>query len=862
MSAVHARSTVEQPWRRVDVRPLAIEFPSWPLTLLSVPILVRAALFAVVLVVEPWSASPTRIIPAWAQVLQACCFASLAFILLRYGRSDRRAWSLGLFVLDVASTLLSPFARDIAAPSAVTVFALSLRTDAFQAALVWFFAGLFPRSSTRPAVAQLYYLGTALAFTLGLVLVVFDAAAVSGSLDSSSTVGGLAQLLRRDALGDGDWYFTLQFLSLVPLLFLMPSKLGESGPDDRRRFLWLTLGILGGFLPLVLNVLLSTIWPAYATNGPSRQVKGVIIVVSLTAVPLAGAYAALIQRTLDVRLVIRRAFQYVLARSFVRGLSVAPLLGLVALVSANRDQSVVSLVSGPSGLALAGLAGAVFASAAMSGRLLTALDRRFFRQEAHTKAVLTDAADNVRRMASVHEVRELAAAAIDQAFHPETSLCLVIGADENLHAIDADLPPLLSASALAQFVGTSDAPLDLSTAAVSLVARLDARDRGWLRSSGATLLIPLRGAAGQLLGLMAIGEKQSELPYAKEDQELLAALGSSAGLALERVLSLESQSTRRRRAVLADPPARECVDCGTVFSAATPECPCGGVLQRSSAPHILEDRLRFEQRIGAGAMGVVYRAIDLRVAHARAVKTLSAADPAMMARLRREARSMAAAHHQNLATLHGVEIWRGVPMLVMEFLEGGTLSERLRRGPLAVADTLAMGMQLCNGLDAIHRIGLLHRDVKPSNIGFSADAVPKLLDFGLAKLVAPSEASTTGAAAHAEPEVASVASSAGPVRGTPAYLSPEVLAGAHPTAGDDLWSLAVTLLEACAGANPFQGSTVADTLARVSIDSPRTAEAASSLPPAVRRLFTELLGPKAGRPSTASQFAHRLTQLT
>ena len=95
---------------------------------------------------------------------------------------------------------------------------------------------------------------------------------------------------------------------------------------------------------------------------------------------------------------------------------------------------------------------------------------------------------------------------------------------------------------------------------------------------------------------------------------------------------------------------------------------------------------------------------------------------------------MAAAMHPNLATLHGFEEWRGAPMLVMEFLEGGTLSERLRRGPLPLSDSLMLGIALANGLAVLHRTGILHRDIKPSNIGFSADGVPKLLDFGLAKL--------------------------------------------------------------------------------------------------------------------------------
>src|SRR5437870_117030 len=110
--------------RRFDSTSPAWEFPGWPVAILAVPILLRAAVFALALLTQSWTANPNRIIPAWAQILEASLMASLAIVLLYYGRADRRAWSLGLFVMDVGATLLEPFVRAIHQPAAIVWLAL------------------------------------------------------------------------------------------------------------------------------------------------------------------------------------------------------------------------------------------------------------------------------------------------------------------------------------------------------------------------------------------------------------------------------------------------------------------------------------------------------------------------------------------------------------------------------------------------------------------------------------------------------------------------------------------------------------------------------------------------------------------
>jgi len=844
-----------------------LQVPSWPFVLLAIPVVVRALIYSVALMTEPWIVNPARFTPAWAQVMVATLFCALAALLLLSGRADLRAWALGLFIFDAGATLLEPFVRGIAQPPVPVWFAEQLRTDAFQAAFIWFFASAFPQVAQKRWLARAFVAGTWAALALGVLLVAFTEVAHANGGATGTRLLSLASSLERYSPGDSDWYFTLQFLLMAPLLGLMPLKLREAGPNDRRRFLWLTVGIVVGFLPLVLKVLLVTIWPTYAINAPPAYTRfeGALILIALTAVPIAGAYAALVQRTLDVRLVIGTALKYLLARSFIRALTAAPFVILLLIVAWNREQSITSLVSGPLGLTLAALTAAGLVAALTRRQLMGALDRRFFRQEIDARTTLLAVSDAVRRSTSIDELRDTLAGALEASLHPSSVATAVAGRDDNLHALDADLPPLPRGSALAQLLAGNDLPLDLDPGSSPIVERLGIRDRDWCRASRGAAILPLRGAGNLLLGVVALGEKRSELPYSDDDRRLLAAVGSAGGLALDRILSAARETHDTTSLGLADPPARECVDCGAVTQADAITCDCGGLLQRANAPHILSDRLRFVQRIGAGGMGVVYRALDLRLNQVRAVKTLSGSDPVMVARLKREARAMAAAKHQNLATLHGIELWRGAPMLVMEFLDGMTLAERLRRRPLVVDEAAALGARLADALGVLHGTGILHRDIKPSNIGFSADNVPKLLDFGLARLVPQTEIKST---TLGEPESGhaswseSASTDAVGIRGTPAYLSPEVLSGEAPSPRHDLWSLSVTLLEACTGRNPFRAQTVAATVARVLKEPNRVADAAAMLPLRARELFAELLGPIDGRPATADQLADRLRQFT
>jgi eukaryotic-like serine/threonine-protein kinase len=206
-----------------------------------------------------------------------------------------------------------------------------------------------------------------------------------------------------------------------------------------------------------------------------------------------------------------------------------------------------------------------------------------------------------------------------------------------------------------------------------------------------------------------------------------------------------------------------------------------------------------------------------------AIKTLPRVAPHLAVRLRREARAMAAVHHPNLALIYGVEFYHGVPLLVCEFLQGGTLEDRLHQGPLSWRSAIELGLTLAGVIDRIHTTGILHRDIKPSNVGYTSEGVPKLLDFGLARTVAAGWDEATSSATAITDSWSVVGSetkadsgtATGVLVGTAAYLSPEAVAGTKPDPSFDLWSTCLVLYESIAGTNPLEGDTVAATLANV-----------------------------------------------
>ena len=225
-----------------------------------------------------------------------------------------------------------------------------------------------------------------------------------------------------------------------------------------------------------------------------------------------------------------------------------------------------------------------------------------------------------------------------------------------------------------------------------------------------------------------------------------------------------------------------------------------------------------EAEIGRGGMGVVYRATDTRLGRPVAIKALPeelAGDPERLARFEREARTLAALNHPNVAGIHGVEEHRGYRYLILEFVDGETLAERLDRGPLAVDEALEVCAQICQGVEAAHEAGIIHRDLKPANVKLTPDGKVKVLDFGLAKETKEGSSSSVDVTRSPTITAAQSPTAAGVILGTAPYMSPEQARGRPVDRRSDVWSLGVMLYECLTGASPFVGETVSDSIAAI-----------------------------------------------
>jgi eukaryotic-like serine/threonine-protein kinase len=240
--------------------------------------------------------------------------------------------------------------------------------------------------------------------------------------------------------------------------------------------------------------------------------------------------------------------------------------------------------------------------------------------------------------------------------------------------------------------------------------------------------------------------------------------------------------------------------------------------------------------LGAGGMGEVYRARDTRLGRAVAIKILPHAftnAPDRVARFEREARVLASLNHPHIGAIYGLEDVDGVNALVMELVEGEDLSERLARGPMPIDEALSIARQIAEAVEAAHEQGIVHRDLKPANITVRRDGTVKVLDFGLAKALAP--------ASDAAPTLKASPTHTGAILGTFAYMSPEQARGEAASAQADIWAFGVVLYELLTGASPFGRQTTADTLASVLGTQPDYSVLPSGTPASVRHLVRRCL---------------------
>jgi serine/threonine protein kinase len=275
-----------------------------------------------------------------------------------------------------------------------------------------------------------------------------------------------------------------------------------------------------------------------------------------------------------------------------------------------------------------------------------------------------------------------------------------------------------------------------------------------------------------------------------------------------------------------------CADAKSFLESRSPQSTLTMALHQHIGPY------RILGPIGAGGMGEVYRAHDSKLGRDVALKTLPrefALDASRLARFRREARTLASLNHPNIAAIYGLEESDGAMHLVLELVEGETLS-----GPMPIDKVLECGLQVAEGLEAAHEKGIIHRDLKPANIKVTPKGRVKILDFGLAKAVWALDNQDLSRIAPVE-TADNLQTVVGQVLGTPAYMSPEQARGMQVDQRADIWAFGCLLYELLTGKRAFEGATVPETIEGVLERQPDWGALPTKTPGIIRELMRQCM---------------------
>ena len=547
-------------------------------------------------------------------------------------------------------------------------------------------------------------------------------------------------------------------------------------PAEQRRLRLLLTGAAIGALAAVLVE--TEYWlgsSSQVTSGLFHSPLTLAGVLLLLPFPLSVAYVVLRQRVFDIGSILRQGVRYALARRLLIGLVPVLALALVADILLRHDQPIGPLLQAR-GWLYALVAGALGVTLVNRRRWLDQLDRRFFRERHRAEQVLHSVAARLRTAtdpagAAAHVVDEVAA-----ALQPAFVGALAHRGDTDPFAILAATPsfprqfapaPGWTLVGLARATGSA---LQLSPDHDTWITQhLTADESHAVFDAEVELVVPVTVETGREV-LLVLGPKRSEEPYTRDDIALLEAIAASLGLLLDRAVSAAPAPMPDE----GDASLAECPECGACFDTSLARCPHDGVLLMvSDLPPVLAGRYRFEALIGAGGMGRVYRARDEALVRRVAVKVIGdhlVGSSEAAERFRREAQVAASFTHPNVVTVYDVGVTRsGRAFLLMECLEGRTLREAISRdGALDVPRASRVIGDICHVLHEAHSRRLVHRDLKPENVFLARSTdheVTKLLDFGIAKVLAGSSSVTTPRT-HADVIVGSLA-----------YMSPEQLAG-------------------------------------------------------------------------------------
>ena len=552
-------------------------------------------------------------------------------------------------------------------------------------------------------------------------------------------------------------------------------------------------------------------------------------------------YSVLATRVPHPREALRTFYRALLTRPGPLGAAAAaPAAALTVIVASRPERTAGAVMADPLAQSLFVAVGIVCLVLIGRDRILSRLDAWMFPETTDQRQILAETATALSRAGRMETVQRTVSRAAKIGSDSPAAVLLAAdprAEDSELASQDSRIAPLPGSSAIVYLLDTVGGPLRVHPEhTMSVFPLLPPQEAAWVLETDTDVILPVPAPGIAGTGALAVGRRFDGRIVRSVDVAFLEALGAMAGIAAQRLSALDGQALARE-----PQPARECPVCRFVVRAdGPPVCECGPAYVEVDVPKLLAGKLQLIRRLGAGGMGAAYLARDLRLDRDVAVKTLAGTSVSPLMQLTTEARAMATLTHPAVAQILSLESWRGRPFLVVEFLPGGTLQERLLRGPVPPAEAVSAILALADGLAILHKRGFLHGDIKPSNIGFTSEGSPKLLDFGLAR-------STDELAAAG---------------GTLRYVSPEALSGRLADEGDDVWSLCVVLYEMVAGRHPFAGGEPAEVAERISRQrlavGPGPPPASDAGRAVISFAGSVLAAPRLDRPASALAFAKAL----
>ena len=629
---------------------------------------------------------------------------------------------------------------------------------------------------------------------------------------------------------NASWFFEIATVVSIVAVVIWNYR-AVADPGGKRRIRWVVYGSIAGILPYAafasISVLLKNTGNSDISDGAPFHLLLQLASVAAVTIPVAGAYAILKHRLFDIHVVVRRGLQYLLARNFLRFALLVPILGVTYTLFRNPDLTIRQIVFHNSlyfYLFLAAALGLTFRA-----QCTRWIDRKFFREAYSKEKIVMELVEDIQQLDSVEELPEITSQKIVEALHPkkiyvyyrdEQSGNMILGfssTSDNKDDSDLDCKKLLGEMETQYLQGKVHPPK----------IGFNHLAREWLEKMEIHLAMPVSSLEGNVVTLILLGEKMSEEPYSKEDEDLLQRVSSAIVLFYENA-SLRNQvarSQRVQREVLArfDDHGlnllKECPLCGACFDSIENICSndSSELVLTLAVERIIDAKYRLERLIGKGGMGAVYKALDIRLSREVAVKIMLGKffdQDLALRRFEREARTCGKLNHPNIVTLFDYgKLLTGGAYLVMEFVKGETLRSELKRqtvlSPSRAAELLD---QALDGMASAHSAGIIHRDLKPENLliteNSSGQSQVKILDFGLAKVGLPEKDATN-------------LTETGTVMGTLYYMSPEQLLGEKVDHRTDIFSLGVMAVEAITGSRPFNESTPAQMIVAISSRSYR-----------------------------------------